>query len=459
MLLPSTTVSNAAGLMAATPASADDPVLGGPLRRHQGLLVAAVMLLAFVLYLVIAERHTDFFTTMAYKGPLGGDTYNGAEAFTKLKYEWKHPLMSPVTAGSTALFGSLPALTHKMALSCAVALLAALNVGLVCLVLLRLTGTATVAVPGSVLYALLFANLNGLAITDSYVVSSLTIGLFFLLWLAPGRNAPGTSSWRLALAAAAAGLANVPLLSLAGLPVARALLHRELAWATRRAVVVAGGAVGLTGAVVGIHSLLKWGSVGAYFTRSSGYTASYGDVGRIVDVGSLLDVLCAFLLFAMAAPVSAVPGKLGHEAARFYLDGPTGWIGMAIVGACLSCAAASLAGRWWRVALPLAAWITALGLFYAFFNPVDAMLYSIQAQAALAVLVVLGIVTMVARPWARCGVILALALLLGTHNLPVVLTAPYGFVPWYADEPRGDVATPPWVELEQPAPPVDAGPP
>lgn len=453
----STTIVSPFPPMEDGPTAVDDPVYRGSLRRHQLLLTGAVMLLAFVLYLVVADRHTEFFTTMVYKGPLGGDTYNGAEAFAKLKYEWRHPLMSPLTAGATAMFGLVPELPHELALSCAVALLAALNVAFACLVLLRLTGTATIAVPGSLLYALLFANLNGLAITDSYAVSSLTIWLFLLIWLAPGPDVPARS-WRMALAGGVAGLANVPLLSLAGLPVARALLHGKPVAAARLAVVVAGGALLLTAAVVLTHSQLKWGSITEYFARSAGYTAEYGDAGRLVEIGSLLDVLSAFLLLAVATPVVAVPGALGREAVTLYLAGPTGWIGIGLVAALLACAAASLIGRWWRIALPVAAWIMALVLFYAFFNPADSMLYSIQAQAALALLVILGIMTMVEGQWTRCGSILALALTLGAHNLPVVRSAPYAIEPWYAEEPRGTVAAPPWVQLPRSAVPADAEP-
>src|SRR5215211_7480896 len=121
--------------------------------RRDGRIILAVLLsiTGFALYLVIALRHVEPFTTAVYKGPLGADTLDGAEAYTKLAYEWKHPLMSPATAGVTALFRLLPGFDRSLAIGCGIALLAASNVGLCALVLRRLLADPVAAALGAIL--------------------------------------------------------------------------------------------------------------------------------------------------------------------------------------------------------------------------------------------------------------------------------------------------------------------
>ena len=79
----------------------------------------------------------------------------------------------------------------------------------------------------------------------------------------------------------------------------------------------------------------------------------------------------------------------------------------------------------------LTGWIAALALFYAFFNPGDAMLYAAQVQGVIVVLACLGFASRARSPhtlrWLLAAAILPLAL----RNLPIVLFAPYGFAPRY----------------------------
>jgi hypothetical protein len=383
-------------------------------------------LAGFALYFVIALRYVEPFTTTVYKGPLGADTLNGAEAFTKLKYEWKHPLMSPVTAGATALFRLVPGFDRSLAIAGGVALLAAANLAMCALVLRRLLADPTAVLLGTALYALLFANLNVLAVTDSYAVSSLAIWLFLLVWL----HQPETERpWaRLGPLAGLAGLCNPPLLTLAGLPA----LRLALAGQPRRAILtgLATGALGLaiTLAVVLTHSTLKWGSPWAYFTRSVGYTDHYADPAPGVSLAHLADVASCFLLFSVASPTDVVPSNsLTRAAAAGYLDGPGGLLALAAAALVLGGAAASLVGRFRRTALPLAAWIAVLAAFYALFNPADALLYGTQLQGVVAVLACLGFAAHARSPRALWLLLGAAVLLLALRNLPIVLFAPYGF--------------------------------
>src|SRR5215212_3254896 len=406
--------------------------------RRDGRIILAVLLsiTGFALYLVIALRHVEPFTTAVYKGPLGADTLNGAKAYTKLRYEWKHPLVSPATAGATTLFRLLPEFDRSLAIAAGVALLAASNMFLCAFTLRRLLVDPGIAMLGTVLYALLFTNLNVLAITDSYTVSSLAIWLFLLAWVS-GPEAETARPWtRLGPLAGVAGLCNPPLLALAGLPTMRALL----AGRPRRAVSIGlpTGAIALTLvlAVVLTHSTLEWGTPWAYFTRSAGYTRHYADLEHVTRLGYLADVVSCFLLFAVASPVDVVPGNnLTRAALAGYVEDLGGLLALAAAALILGGAAASPFGRYWRTALPLAAWIAALAVFYAFFNPTDAMLYATQVQGVLTVLACLGLASHTRSPRTLYALLGTAILLLALRNLPIVLFAPYGFEFWYAPNP------------------------
>lgn len=384
---------------------------------------------AFALYLSIALRHVEPFTTTVYKGPLGADTLNGAEAFAKLKYEWKHPLMSPVTAGATAVFGLGLGFDRDFAIAGGIALLAAANIVLCALLLQRLLADPVAAALGAALYALLFTNLNVLAVTDSYAVSSLAVWLFFLAWARGGQATASSPPWtRLGPLAGVAGLCNPPLLTLAGLPAARALLDGRPRAAVVTGLAAGGTALGLMLAVVLTHSAAKWGTPWAYFDQSAGYTEHYAELERATRLTDFADVASSFLLFAVASPVEAIPSNgLRRAAAAGYLHGAGGVLALCGVVLVLGAAGVSLLGRHWRTALPLAAWIAALAVFYALFNPGDAMLYSTQVQGALVVLACLGSASISRSPSALRWSLVAAVLLLGARNLPVVLFAPYGF--------------------------------
>jgi hypothetical protein len=72
--------------------------------------------------------------------------------------------------------------------------------------------------------------------------------------------------------------------------------------------------------------------------------------------------------------------------------------------------------------------------FYIYFNPPDAMLYSIQLRPALFVLVALGALSLPGSPRAAVFALAVVVGLLGARNLPVVLTGPYDFT--VETEPR-----------------------
>src|SRR5688500_6801161 len=124
--------------------------------RYAPLLLLA---LAVALFFVLASRFVDPFALVSQKGPLGGDTYGGAEIFLKLKYERTRPLMGPVVWGATSLFRPIPDVTPTTAIAIGLALIATLNFGLAYLVARRLTAERPLALLATGCYALFLSTL------------------------------------------------------------------------------------------------------------------------------------------------------------------------------------------------------------------------------------------------------------------------------------------------------------
>jgi hypothetical protein len=257
-----------------------------------------------------------------------------------------------------------------------------------------------------------------------------------LAWVTKPETGTARPWTRLGPLAGVAGLCNPPLLTLVGLPAMRTLLAGRLRHAIIIGLATGTIALALVLAVVLTHSTLKWGTPWAYFTRSAGYTEHYSGLKHVTRFRYLSNVVSCFLLFAVASPINSIPGhNLNRLAAARYLEDVGGLVALAAVALILGGAAASLFGRYWRTALPLAAWIAAMAVFYTFFNPADAMLYSTQVQGVLAVLACLGFASHTRGPRTLYLLLATAVLLLALRNLPIVLLAPYGFEFCYAPSP------------------------
>jgi hypothetical protein len=206
------------------------------------------------LFFVLASRFVDPFTLVSQKGPLGGDTYGG-----KLKYEWKRPLMGSVVWAAISLFRLIPGVVPTTAIALGLALLARLNVGFAYPVARRLTASPSLAMLATGCHAFFLSTLIGLSIVDSYTVSSLMGLLVLYVWLRDPAPSDLGGSPPLGGAVGLAGLCNMPLLLLAGLPIVHALLASDPRRTLRASLLIGGRASAMVAAVVLTHAALKYG--------------------------------------------------------------------------------------------------------------------------------------------------------------------------------------------------------
>jgi hypothetical protein len=378
--------------------------------------------MVFALYWRVAAHLVQ--PALVAHGPFGSDTRTSAQDFLRLRYEWKHPLSSPVEFATTWLFRRLPGLDPIGALVAAIAALASLHVPLVYLCLRRVPVGSAAAALGAALYAVGFINLCILGVPESYSVATLALLLFLLAWIgappAAGRRLIG-----LGLLAGLAGLANLPLLLLALLPGLRALVEGR-PWRALAAWLTVGGiALAMVLAAAVAYGLIHGGSADGYFAHSAAYVGHYGAAGRWLEPRKYLDVLGCFFLFAVASPMAAAK-SLTAAAAAGYLGDRLGMAGGLAALVLALAAIASLCDRHAVLAVPLMAWTLALCLFYVFFEPIHAMLYAVQAQPALAIMATLGLAPALRRGPVRAALAaLILVLLAGNLSAPTLgLLAP-----------------------------------
>jgi hypothetical protein len=202
----------------------------------------------------------------------------------------------------------------------------------------------------------------------------------------------------------------------------------DLRRSLRAGLLVGGTALAMVGAVVLTHAALKYGNPTVYFERSSEYTARYAEADRLLKPSAYADVGAAFYAFAVAAPKPAVPGRNQKaETLEQYLAGPGGLIGLAAVAVIALLIMVAAFGRHWRIALPILTFLAGITAFYVYFNPPDAMLYSVQLRPALFVLMMLGVLSLPGSPRTAILALATVAALLGPRNLPIVLAGPYDF--------------------------------
>jgi hypothetical protein len=390
--------------------------LGGFARRRalRGALPLLLCLLAFALYWGIATHLMP--SALLGHGPFGSDTRTSAHDFLQLRYEWKHPLMSPVEFAVTQLFLLAPGVVPITALTGAVAVLASLNVLLVFLCLRRVPVGSTAAWLGAALYAVGFVNLCVLGVPESYTVSSLATLLFLLAWIGPQARDRRCDRLLLGLLAGLAGLANLPLLLLAALPGLRALCEGRPRRALAASLTVGPIALAMVLAAAIAYGLIHRGAAGSYFVHASDYAGAYGTASRWLLASKYLDVLSCFFLFAVASPLGDAQ-SLTAGAAAGYLGGVLGALGALAALSLAGAALAGLAGRHARITLPLVAWSLALCLFYVFFKPIHAMVYAVQAQPALAIMATLGLAPALRRGPAPRAALAGLVLILLVANL------------------------------------------
>jgi len=312
----------------------------------------------------------------------------------------KHPLFAVLANPLHQFFQDAFGLNNRRAAHCVLAGFGALCVTLFYLLLReRLAGrrAAAAALLWALLYGVSFANIVFFCIPETYGLTNACVAAFFLV--AAKWNKTPLTRWRALLLGGLAGvgaLANPPL----GMMTAAVFVWgfergsrrdsesgrwRELwrgPWRNQwrgqlREWLWKGAAASL--AAIGVFlgaNLFIYGE--AFFTFSKSYTNKWASPANFLHIHNWLNVFVSFLVFNLVSPLKTLKSSIGAANLAGYWANPAAgalaalWIGY------LACAAVWAVRRAGRFLVGVAVWAGALMLFYLYFNPKEAFLYSSQ---------------------------------------------------------------------------------
>jgi len=388
---------------------------------------ALVGVAAFALYFCVAQHFRALLSLP--NGPFAADPGTTARAMLRFGYEWKHPAFTLVTAPAVMLFERGFAFAPETAVIAVVALQAAASVALAHRVLARRHPGRAVALAFSLLYAVLFANLCIWSIPETYALSSTAATVYFLVLLSRSELGARQGALPLGAAVGAAALCNPPLASLALVHTAYAAQRRG----ARAALAIGAASLAIAAFVflavsVPATALAKHGGPGAFFERSQEYAGRYASLGHFADWRAVATVPLAFFAFGVIAPSSELTAQAAADQAAGYLASPIALALLALYGVLLARPLVDGARRRDPFAASLLLWMGALTLFYVAWDPPASLLFAPQVSLPLVLLLADGFARWpsdrLAAKWTALAVCV---LLLGAHNLRVVLAGAWGF--------------------------------
>jgi len=379
---------------------------------------AAIFVAFYCLYGMTSEHlsHLAFNHNDAF---FDADTYDTTRAMEKLTFGFdmrKHLLFSPVTSTLARAVDVVSGIGIRPSILVTIAGLAAANIVL-CFLLLRVVlRDELAALAYAVLYGVTLANLVIFSLPETYSVSNLFI-LGYLAYLCPRwRTLSVRDGTLLAVVAGLASLANPPLLALVA-------IHTFITWRREgpRFAVRMGIIWSLLATLIYFISAIAIGGwVGLRFPAA--YLHQWVSVGNFIDWQSIVHVVASFLVFAVITPVSVVEGNLepgdilGYGATLSGLITALAWTAVLATAIVRSVRGDNL------LLEALLVWIALSAVFYLFFHPPGAILYSPQFLIPWMLVVATQGMQMFGR-W-NWTLAVVLAVLCGYQNLQAVLAAP-----------------------------------
>jgi len=339
------------------------------------------------------------------------DNFKAMNHYTLVTDSRKHLLFS---AATVPLVRTLLAVGVQSfhAMYIVMGFLAALNITLALLNFTRLVVDPVAALWAGAVYGLAFSNLVIFSVPETYSVSGIMIQVYLFALLRSGSLAPHRRSALLGFLSGLAALFNPVLLSLGAfhlLPGTWQDLKRPRYYAGATLAV----AVALTTFV--IPNLAAFGS--GFLQYNVKYVGKFSSLRNFGSFQAVSTVFASFTLFTLIAPVRRLTLLLPVSEFWRLFQSARGVTLLAIYSGTV------VSGlRFWRKRLAFeyraAIWCAVLLVFYIYFNPREAILYSTQVLFPIVLFLALTS-ERVPRPLARV-MMATFLLLLAVNNLNVI---------------------------------------
>ncbi len=385
--------------------------------RRQIITLVLIFLLSFGLY---ANNASHFETTIHQigKGPLGTDTRTSARAMDQLRYPWKHPLFSVTTAPLVNLLKAVFPLSTEQAITLVVALIAAINIVLAYLILQECIVPPLLAAWFSGIYALLFSNLIIFSVPETYATSNLVILAYLWLFLRKRDHLARQEALMLGALVGIASLFNPPLLSLGVIHMLYSYHRNGFKEAVRL------GSLSLL--VAGLlflmpHVLLEpLAHQRPFLSHAQKFGAQYTSSERFLEWRAGASVLLSFLWYSIVLPIDARVTKASVNYGAGYFEFPDHMIFLVIYTVFMLAVLVRAACEKNPLVIAFSGWMGVMTLFYLYFNPPEALLYSPQILFPLTLVLAQGFAKITPiRKW-KYYMLGLCSLYLATHNIHVL---------------------------------------
>lgn len=385
--------------------------------RRQIITLVLIFLLSFGLY---ANNAFHFETTIHQigKGPLGTDTRTSAGKMSHLMYPWKHPLFSVTTTPLVNLLKVVFSLSSEQAILLVVALIAAVNIMLAYLILEEFIVPPLLAAWFSGIYALLFSNLIIFSVPETYATSNLAILVYLWVFLRKRDHLARREALTLGALVGIASLFNPPLLSLWVIHTLYSCSRNGFQEAVRL------GSLSLL--VAGLlflvpHVLLEpLVHQRPFLSHTQGFVARHASSERFLEWRPMASVLLSFLWYSVALPIDARVTEPFPEYFTGYFASPAKMIFLAIYTVFMLAVFVRATQEKNPLVIALSGWMGVMILFYLYFNPPGALLYSPQILFPLTLILAQGFAKITPIRKLKYYLLGLCSFYLTTHNIHVL---------------------------------------
>jgi hypothetical protein len=389
------------------------------------ILAAGIFIIAFIFFLY--NIHLLSLSPGSFASNdliIGSDSHDIANSMRGVSFGGdmqKHVLFSATTAPLVSFIRIALHINENRSIRLVLALISALNITGVFLLLRKFFSATRLALLFTFLYIVFFSNLVIFSIPETYSLSN----LIFLIYLFVFLKVRETFHWRYSLVlsflAGFAALYNPPMFSIIIIHIVYYFHHSKFKFWVKLALVnlVFGAFIFLSVNYL-IHGL-------KFITYFRTYSSNWASLNNLLDLRILANVIVSFCFYSILSPVSHLPATLELQNISGYFQSPLGLVLFPIIvfGIFYGFLIAIIKNsKYQRLTVSLLPWILLMILFYTYFDPKDAILFSSQILLPILIILANTFETIRIKPSIKYYATLIVCALLAVNNFLCFYSGP-----------------------------------
>lgn len=308
----------------------------------------------------------------------GSDTMETLENIKKVTFNddtKKHMLFSATLTPFAKSIQIVLGMSQNKSIRLTLAIMAALNITGAFLFFKKFSSSLLLSFLFVFLYSLCFSNFVIFSIPETYAVSNLFILIYIGTIFALRKSLTVYSGMLLSVIAGTASLYNPVLLSLVMIQIIMFFFQRD----RKHWVIISLSNLAIGTLIYFFAGYLLFGT--QFFAFVAGYANRYASLNNFLDIKSIVNVFSNFYFFSILSPHHYLSGTLELKDWLGYGNSFLAIIVILLIGIFLLYGIFVLVAKKFKkeeFVLSLFLWTVLMTLFYVYFNPREAILYSSQ---------------------------------------------------------------------------------